>query len=254
MSVVLRTHTLLYCAPHPHQTILLDYNRASQPFVRGAYTGYFSPGVQSQPSFWDAYLQVEKLPGVWLAGADYQPGFGNGYMEGAVRSGQFAAAQIAKRLGGRSSKAMSPVAAPVTTATAAATTISTATIATTTTSAAAAPSTWSGTVDFSKATKTFMGLGGLSGGGGTSRLLYDYEEPHRGTVLDALFTPKAGGNLQILKVEIGGDGQSTEATEASHMHTRDDLSYERGYEVCMRAHVCECVCVYGVFTLRNLKY
>ena len=27
---------------------------------------------------------------------------------------------------------------------------------------------------------------------------------------------------------IGGDGQSTEATEASHMHSRDDENYERG--------------------------
>ena len=49
-----------------------------------------------------------------------------------------------------------------------------------------------------------MGLGGLSGGGGTTRLLYDYAEPQRGQVLNALFLPKKGGNVQILKVEIGG--------------------------------------------------
>jgi galactosylceramidase len=36
--------------------------------------------------------------------------------------------------------------------------------------------------------------------------------------------------LQILKVEIGGDAQSTDGTEASHMHTQDDLNYQRGYE------------------------
>lgn len=95
---------------------------------------------------------------------------------------------------------------------------------------AAVSTPWKGSVDFTKTSKPFMGLGGLSGGGGTSRLLYDYPEPQRGQVLDALFTPKQGGNLQILKVEIGGDGQSTEATEASHMHTRDDLNFERGYE------------------------
>ena len=47
-------------------------------------------------------------------------------------------------------------------------------------------------------------------------------------MLDALFTPAAGGNLQILKVEMGGDGQSTEATEASHMHTPSDENYNRG--------------------------
>ena len=33
------------------------------------------------------------------------------------------------------------------------------------------------------------------------------------------------------KVEIGGDTQSTDGTEASHMHERDDLSCDRGYEL-----------------------
>lgn len=32
----------------------------------------------------------------------------------------------------------------------------------------------------------------------------------------------------MLKVEIGGDCQTTEGTESSHMHTREDLNYERG--------------------------
>jgi hypothetical protein len=32
----------------------------------------------------------------------------------------------------------------------------------------------------------------------------------------------------MLKVEIGGDTQSTEGTEASHMHLRDDENYFRG--------------------------
>ena len=70
-------------------------------------------------------------------------------------------------------------------------------------------------IDFSQLGQTFDGIGALSGGGGTSRLLYDYPEPQRTEVLDALFTPSAGGALQILKVELG---QSTEATEASHLH------------------------------------
>ena len=83
-------------------------------------------------------------------------------------------------------------------------------------------------IDFSQLGQTFDGIGALSGGGGTSRLLYDYPEPQRTEVLDALFTPLAGGALQILKVEMGGDGQSTEATEASHMHTPTDENYNRG--------------------------
>ena len=31
-----------------------------------------------------------------------------------------------------------------------------------------------------------------------------------------------------IQVEIGGDGQSTDGTEASHMHYRDDLNCDRG--------------------------
>ncbi len=34
----------------------------------------------------------------------------------------------------------------------------------------------------------------------------------------------------LMKVEIGGDTQSTDGTEPSHMHSRDDLDCERGYE------------------------
>ena len=85
------------------------------------------------------------------------------------------------------------------------------------------------TIDFDQKGPTFDGIGALSGGGGTSRLLYDYPEPQRAEILDTLFDTD-GGALQIFKVEIGGDAQSTEATEASHMHTRDDENYERGYE------------------------
>ena len=92
-------------------------------------------------------------------------------------------------------------------------------------------------VDLTQLSYAFDGMGALSGGGGTSRLLFDYPEPQRAQVLDALFMPKQGASVQFLKVEIGGDGQSTEASEASHMHSRDDgdlgdsAAYNRGYEV-----------------------
>ena len=85
-------------------------------------------------------------------------------------------------------------------------------------------------LDFSSAGRPFEGLGALSGGGGTSRLLYDYPEPQRSDILDTLFDTTAGGGMQILKTEIGGDAQSTEATEPSHMHSRDDEDFSRGYE------------------------
>ena len=76
----------------------------------------------------------------------------------------------------------------------------------------------------------FEGVGALSGGGGTSRYLYDYPEDAQEAILDALFSPRSGGALQMLKLEIGGDTWSTQATEPSHMHTRGDLNCSRGYE------------------------
>jgi len=84
-------------------------------------------------------------------------------------------------------------------------------------------------LDGDQTSRVFDGVGGLSAGA-SSRLLYDYPEPQRSDILDYLFKPNFGASLQINKVEIGGDVQSTDGTEASHMHTRDDLSFERGYE------------------------
>lgn len=78
--------------------------------------------------------------------------------------------------------------------------------------------------------RRFDGIGGLSGGGATSKLLVNYPEPQRSEILDFLFKPNFGASLQILKVEIGGDGQSTDGTESSHMHESWDENYQRGYE------------------------
>ena len=60
---------------------------------------------------------------------------------------------------------------------------------------------------------TLDGIGGLSAGA-SSRLLYDYPEQQRSDILDLLFKPNFGASLHILKVEIGGDGQSTEIGRA----------------------------------------
>ena len=53
-------------------------------------------------------------------------------------------------------------------------------------------------------TGQFDGIGGLSGGGGCSRLLKDYPAEQQSQILDILFKPEFGASLQILKVEIGG--------------------------------------------------
>uniref|UniRef100_A0A8D0AF65 Galactocerebrosidase n=1 Tax=Sander lucioperca TaxID=283035 RepID=A0A8D0AF65_SANLU len=78
--------------------------------------------------------------------------------------------------------------------------------------------------------RVFDGIGGLSGGGATSRLLVNYAEPYRRQILDYLFKPHFGASLHILKVEIGGDAQTTDGTEPSHMHYENDENYFRGYE------------------------
>jgi hypothetical protein len=85
-------------------------------------------------------------------------------------------------------------------------------------------------IDASSPGKIFQGVGAISGGGGNSRLLIDYPEPQRSQILDYLFKPNYGASLQILKVEIGADMDSTDGAESSHSHTAGDENYNRGYE------------------------
>jgi hypothetical protein len=73
-------------------------------------------------------------------------------------------------------------------------------------------------------------LGAISGGGGNSALLIDYPEPQRSDILDYLFKPGYGANLQMLKVEIGGDADSTCGAESSHEHTKGTVLCDSGYE------------------------
>ena len=78
------------------------------------------------------------------------------------------------------------------------------------------------------------GIGAISGGGATSRLLIDYPEPQRSQLLDMMFKPFAGAALQVLKVEIGGGAFTSDGSEASHAYTPDDKSpqrFKRGYEM-----------------------
>ncbi len=75
--------------------------------------------------------------------------------------------------------------------------------------------------------RTFDGIGGLSGGGATSVLLPSYPEPQRSLILDVLFN-KSFAALDILKVEIGGDAQSTDGAESSHQHGPWDMNFQRG--------------------------
>ena len=85
-------------------------------------------------------------------------------------------------------------------------------------------------VNGSSAGRTFDGIGAISGGGGNSRLLIDYPTAQRQQILDYLFEPDYGADLQILKVEIGGDANSTSGAEPSIEHTSGNVQCNTGYE------------------------
>lgn len=76
----------------------------------------------------------------------------------------------------------------------------------------------------------FDGLGGLSGGGATSNFFDSYKLEARNEILDLLFKPNYGAGLNILKVEIGTDDQTTDGCESCHMRREDELNCDRGYE------------------------
>ncbi|MBS2966470.1 ricin-type beta-trefoil lectin domain protein [Actinocrinis puniceicyclus] len=86
------------------------------------------------------------------------------------------------------------------------------------------------TLNGSSGGRTFDGVGAISGGGGNSRLLIDYPDPQRSDILDYLFKPDYGASAQILKIEIGGDTNSTSGAEPSIEHTRGVVNCNVGYE------------------------
>src|SRR5450432_4342698 len=78
--------------------------------------------------------------------------------------------------------------------------------------------------------RTFDGIGAISGGGGNTRLLTDHPAAQQQQILDYLFEPGYGADLQILKVEIGGDTNSTDGSESSIEHTSGSVNCNAGYE------------------------
>ena len=86
------------------------------------------------------------------------------------------------------------------------------------------------TLDPGSGGRLYEGMGAISGGGGTSRLLMDYPPKERNEVLDYLFKPQYGASLDILKVEIGGDTHSSNGAEPSHMRAPGQVDCNRGYE------------------------
>lgn len=91
------------------------------------------------------------------------------------------------------------------------------------------------TLDIPGGGRVFEGFGALRAGA-SSKLLIDYPEPRRSEGLDLPFKPRHGASLQHLKVEIGGDVNSTCGTEPAFAHTREEFletnpaHFKRGYE------------------------
>jgi hypothetical protein len=86
------------------------------------------------------------------------------------------------------------------------------------------------TVNGTQGGRTFDGIGAISGGGGNSRLLADYPAAEQQQIYDYLFKPGYGADLQILKVEIGGDTNSTDGSESSIEHSAGSINCNAGYE------------------------
>ncbi len=76
----------------------------------------------------------------------------------------------------------------------------------------------------------FQGIGAISGGGGNSRLLIDYPPRERTQILNYLFSPHYGASLQMLKLEIGGGGFSSDGSEPSVEAVKGQLDCGAGYE------------------------
>lgn len=89
-------------------------------------------------------------------------------------------------------------------------------------------------LDPATATLEFEGIGAVSAGA-SSRLLIDYPEPYRSRILDLLFLPNFGAGFTHLKIEVGGEINSTDGTEPTHARCREELDnplpeyFERGY-------------------------
>jgi glycosyl hydrolase family 59/ricin-type beta-trefoil lectin protein/glycosyl hydrolase family 59 (putative galactocerebrosidase) len=94
----------------------------------------------------------------------------------------------------------------------------------------AAAATTTITVNGTQGGRVFDGIGAISGGGGNTRLLTDYPAAQQSQILDYLFKPGYGADLQILKVEIGGDTNSTDGSESSIEHTPGTINCNNGYE------------------------
>jgi Glycosyl hydrolase family 59/Galactocerebrosidase, C-terminal lectin domain/Glycosyl hydrolase family 59 central domain len=86
------------------------------------------------------------------------------------------------------------------------------------------------TVNGTGGARVYDGMGAILGGGGNARYLEDYPSAQQSQILDYLFKPGYGASLQLLKLEIGGDANSTDGAEPSVEHTAGNINCGAGYE------------------------
>jgi hypothetical protein len=86
------------------------------------------------------------------------------------------------------------------------------------------------TVNGSGGDRVYDGLGAILGGGGNARYLEDYPPAQLAQILDYLFKPGYGASLQLLKLEIGGDANSSDGAEPSVEHAAGTVNCGAGWE------------------------
>jgi hypothetical protein len=83
-------------------------------------------------------------------------------------------------------------------------------------------------IDATRCGRKFEGIGALMNS--NAPWLTAYPPKQLAEILDILFLPRYAASMQVLKLEVGGDGHSTINTESSHMHTEHELpSFRRGW-------------------------
>ena len=83
--------------------------------------------------------------------------------------------------------------------------------------------------------RAFAGIGALAGGG-AAKLLHDYDAATREAILQFLFAPKVGAALQVLQIEIGGDGfGGWNAEPCAVKFADDDIDVTRGTQLWLAA-------------------
>eukprot|EP00039_Didymoeca_costata_P033394 m.42146 g.42146 ORF g.42146 m.42146 type:complete len:1030 (+) comp9849_c0_seq2:322-3411(+) len=97
--------------------------------------------------------------------------------------------------------------------------------------APAPPGPLTAVIDSSAAGLSFGGIWAMSANG-AARQLFEYPEPTRSEILDLMFLPATGTRWQALKVEIGGDVESSYGSMSSFKHVPDSskASFKRGVQ------------------------